>query len=68
MKFDPELPGEESFYGIVEVHYTSEGAVKCYTETAIRVTWDEGEDGAKMLELMVKAFTLPVLTPADCGG
>lgn len=59
---------DEPYYGIVEVYYDDQGKPSGYTENPVRVTWDEGEDGVKMLVLMAKAFALPVLTPKDFGG
>jgi len=59
---------DEDYYGIVEVHYATDGRLSAYMETPVRMQWDEEGDGPKMLEAMVKAFTLPVLTPKDFGG
>ena len=68
MLFDADWPGDADYYGIAEVHYDDQGKPMRYTENPVRVTWDEGEDGAKILELMAKAFALPVLTSKDFGG
>ena len=68
VRFDPFLEIDEPFYGIVEVYYDDQGKPTGYTENPVRVAWDEGEDGAKILEQMAKAFALPVLTPKDFGG
>lgn len=67
MKFGDVITEDECYYGIAGVYYNEQGNPSAYVEN-VRVRWDEGEDGAKILELMAKAFTLPVLTPKDFGG
>jgi len=65
IQFDPSSPLDDPYYGIVEVYYTSDGDLRCYTANPIRVTWEEIGEGEKILARMAKACMLPILKPED---
>jgi hypothetical protein len=58
-------PNGAKVYGIHEVYYDNDGNLQAYTEDAVGITWDEGEDPMEIVERMVACMRKPVLKASD---
>lgn len=55
----------KKFYGIHEVYYDNDGNPMAYTEDAVGIVWEEGDNPVQVLEWMANCLNKPVLKKSD---